>query len=104
MKMSLRDARLQVMRGNLDPKVVKKEESPEPVVEAAPVPVKESAPSVTIDTSPIAQAMTSQAMLIAQAMGALKPEPNQPAPTHWTFKITSRDARGNIVAFTAEAK
>jgi hypothetical protein len=104
MKLSMKDARLQVMRGNLSPDVVKKatpvaEDAPEPVVKEVPV-----AAPVTVDTSPIAQAMSQQSQMLAQVMQMLKPEPGKPAPTKWEFKITQRDTRGNIVSFTAEAK
>lgn len=105
MKLSMRDARLQAMRGNLDAGALKKDEpapeppKAEPIVKEVPV-----AAPVTVDTAPIAQAMSQQAQMLAKVMQMLKPEPGQPAPNKWSFRVTERDARGNIVAFTAEAK
>ena len=103
MKLTMRDARLEAMRGNLDASVLKK---PEPVQEKAPEPVTKEvvkevpvAAPVTVDTGPIAQAMTDQAQLIAQVIASLKPEQK---PGKWTFKITERDRMGNIISFTAE--
>lgn len=93
------------MRGNLSPDAVRKpadgvrEVAPEPVVKEVQV-----AAPVTVDMAPIAQAMEMNTQMLAHAMSALKPEPGVPAPTKWNFRITERDARGNIVSFTAEAK
>ena len=107
MKLQMKDARLKVMRGEVSPDALKKPQDdvaapapkPEPVIREVPV-----VSPVTIDTAPIARAMSQQAQMMVNAMEMLKPEPGQPAPMKWNFRITERDARGNIVAFTAEAK
>jgi hypothetical protein len=105
MKLSVRDARLQIMRGNLDSKTLKKEEPAEdpvkvepaaPVIKEVPVPA-----NVTIDTTQIAAAISQQALILGQAMQALQPKD---ATNKWVFRITERDRAGNIVSFTAEAK
>ena len=105
MKLTMRDARLQAMRGNLSPDVVKKATpvveatTPEPEIREVPV-----AAPVNVDMAPVAQAMTQQTQMMVQAMQMLKPEPGKPAPTKWEFKVTGRDVRGQITSFTAEAK
>ncbi len=101
MKLTMRDARLQAMRGNLDAQTLKKDE---PVEEPAPEPVVKEVPvaaPVNVDMAPVAQAMTQQTQMMVQAMQYLKPEPGKPAPTKWIFKITGRDARGQITSFEA---
>lgn len=107
MKLSMKDARLEAMRGNLDARSLKKEEAPE---EPKPEPVVQKevqvAAPVTIDTTPMAQAVLQssqmQSDVLARAMEMLKTDPVQPV-RKWTFKITERDRMGNIISFTAEA-
>lgn len=108
MKLTMRDARLQAMRGNLDAGVLKKDEpaevpKPEPVVQKE-VPV---AAPVTIDMEPVAYAVQQagqiQAQMLGQVAQMLKAEPAAKPATKWTFRITERDRMGNIISFTAEA-
>ncbi len=105
MKLSVRDARLQIMRGNLDSKTLKKDDPvPAPVAAEPVAPVIKEVPvaaNVTIDTTQIADAISQQASILGQAMQALQPKDQ---PNKWVFKITERDRMGNIISFTAEAK
>jgi len=101
-KITLRDARLERMRGNhkealegVKPNHEPQEDQPE--VTAAP-----SQTVVTVDTAPIAHAMGQQAHMLVAAMEAMRPE--QKAAAKWNFRITERDRMGNIVSFTAEAE
>lgn len=106
MKLTMRDARLQAMRGNLDAQALKKDappevKAPEPVVQRE---VQIQQPAVTIDTAPMAQAVMQasqmQAEVLARAMELLQPKAAK--PVKFKFSITERDRMGNITTFTAE--
>lgn len=104
-RISLRDARLERMRGKFDEQLIApkpKEPDQQPSKPAAEVPVSTN---VVVDTAPIAQAMTVQTQMLSAAMVSLGTERVVPAasPRKWNFRITERDMKGNIVAFTAEA-
>ena len=103
LNLSNRDARLEVMRGNLDKKAValKPVEAPPPVAQPAPPPVIQ--PSVTVDTSPIAAVLSHGFEMMARREDPIVQAPVS-APTKWKFKITERDRMGNIISFEAVAQ
>jgi hypothetical protein len=106
-KISLRDARMERMRGRLDEQLVTPQPKNEPPPAPEVMPATSVQAAVTVDTAPIAHAMEQQTRLIAAAMEVMSrpDDAKEPeAPKKWTFRITERDRMGNIIAFTAEAQ
>ena len=106
-KISLHDARIERMRGNIEDQLIQPDE-PKEAPQVKPEPVKEVAPAqVVIDMTPVANAVQQSGQLQAQMLGQmaqmLKDEPAAQIKK-WTFKITERDRMGNIITFTAEAQ
>lgn len=107
MKMSLRDARLQVMRGNLDPKLLKKEEvaeipAPAPVPEPKPepiAPIVAGPTNVVIDMDPVARSIMQVGKIQSDVLELML---QAKAISKWNFRVTERDRMGNIISFTAE--
>jgi hypothetical protein len=103
--LSMRDASLEVMRGNLDKKSIA-EKQPQQAQPVAPP------PSVNVDMTPVADAILaanqSSQQMMAQVMSIVSqpaaPVITQSGPSKWLFRITERDRAGNIVSFEAIPK
>jgi hypothetical protein len=105
-KISLRDAQLQGMRGNLDARALHRPEHVVNVPEAEPPKPEPDNSALSAAIEKVAAAVSSveasSAMQSEAIARALESKAAKPA-ARWTFRVTERDARGNILAFTAEA-
>ena len=108
MKMSLRDARLHGMRGNLDSRSLSAPPQQEPVI-PEPTEQPEAAPLVAMAMEKVANAMASievsgraQSAAILAALEVQKQPSAAATPVRWTFRVTKRDAKGNVEEFVAE--